>query len=61
LTFNAVGPTQLQVLTTDGKILQKVQTAEPTITLDVNNLAQGVYFIQLENGGKSLMVKFIKQ
>lgn len=61
LNFNAIGEKQLQVLTTDGKLLQNTQTTASFITLDVNELAPGVYFVQVENGGKLRVAKFIKQ
>lgn len=44
-----------------GQILQTITTSENTITIDLNNISSGVYFIKMEDGVNAVTQKFIKQ
>ena len=44
-----------------GQILQTINTSENTITIDINNISSGVYYIRMEDGVNSQTKMFIKK
>lgn len=40
---------------------QKINTTQNTLQMDISNLANGMYFVTLENEGKKYVSKFIKE
>ena len=44
-----------------GQIVQTIITSENTITINLNTISSGIYFIKMEDGINSVTQKFIKQ
>ena len=44
-----------------GQIVKTITTSENNITIDLQGIASGVYFIKMEDGINSVTQKFIKQ
>ena len=44
-----------------GQIVKTITTSENNITIDLQGIASGIYFIKMEDGINSVTQKFIKQ
>ena len=53
--------TELSMIGLDGRTLMKMPLFEKNISLDVGKMATGLYFIQLKNGERTVVLKLLKQ
>ncbi|MGB4930939.1 MAG: T9SS type A sorting domain-containing protein [Chitinophagales bacterium] len=63
ITIETDFSTEKTIYITDalGQIVKTITTSENNITIDLNGIASGVYFIKMEDGINSVTKKFIKQ
>ena len=55
------GLTAITILDQTGRVvLENTMNAQLNYSIDVNSLAEGAYFIRVENDGRELIMKFIK-
>ncbi|RKD85143.1 alpha-amylase family glycosyl hydrolase [Mangrovibacterium diazotrophicum] len=52
--------TELRIFTMDGKLIREVSPEQSTVDLNIANLQNGVYFLQINSGSKTTNSKFIK-
>jgi len=53
--------TEIAIYSTNTQLLKKQIVHTTTSTVDIHDLASGIYFIQIKNGEKSSMKKFVKE
>jgi len=63
ITIETDFSTEKTIYITDalGQIVKSITTSEDNITIDIQGIASGVYFIKMEDGNNSVTQKFVKQ
>jgi hypothetical protein len=61
ITINLETPANYEVLDVLGDVRLRGKSEEPTLTLDVSQLASGTYLVRVANGWMGKTVKFIKE
>ncbi|HRG29590.1 MAG TPA: T9SS type A sorting domain-containing protein, partial [Chitinophagales bacterium] len=63
ITIETDFSTEKTIYITDalGQIVKLITTSENNITIDLQGIASGIYFIKMEDGINTVIQKFIKQ
>ena len=52
---------QIEIIATDGRLIKRYETLENELTIDVEALPEGIYFIKVTSEGQQITKKFLKK
>jgi hypothetical protein len=52
---------EIQILNTEGQVLKNISGIQNQVSIDVSDLASGIYFIRIDNNDENFIKKFAKE